>query len=126
MVMGKRSDGEEGVGVLTPRRKTGGSASDLCQARLFRGGSGILVGQSLEELGQVAERDGSRLRIDATDVLRDIHLGDSIAVNGCCLTVTRFDANEGWFEVGLANETLARTNLGPSRLTFGTPRSFPA
>ena len=55
MVMGKRSDGEEGVGVLTPRRKTGGSASDLCQARLFRGGSGVLVGQRLEELGQVAQ-----------------------------------------------------------------------
>ncbi|GAA5861389.1 hypothetical protein JCM1840_005351 [Sporobolomyces johnsonii] len=48
----------------------------------------------------------------AQDILPDCAIGDSIAVNGCCLTVTRFDAKEGWFEVGLSNETLARTNLG--------------
>ncbi|BGP52620.1 Riboflavin synthase alpha chain [Rhodotorula sphaerocarpa] len=49
---------------------------------------------------------------DAHEILTDCHVGDSIAVNGCCLTVTHFDAGEGWFEVGLANETLSRTNLG--------------
>ncbi|GAA5950642.1 hypothetical protein JCM21900_002538 [Sporobolomyces salmonicolor] len=48
----------------------------------------------------------------AQDILPDCANGDSIAVNGCCLTVTRFDAKEGWFEVGLSNETLGRTNLG--------------
>lgn len=58
---------------------------------------------------------------DAHDILGDCKLGDSIAVNGCCLTVTRFDANEGWFEVGLANETLSRTNLGPS--VVSSPRA---
>ncbi|GEM06024.1 riboflavin synthase [Rhodotorula toruloides] len=49
---------------------------------------------------------------DAGEILGDCAIGDSIAVNGVCLTVTRFDAKEGWFEVGLANETLSRTNLG--------------
>ncbi|KAM0755396.1 Lumazine-binding protein [Meredithblackwellia eburnea MCA 4105] len=51
---------------------------------------------------------------EAAAVLSDCNLGDSIAVNGCCLTVTGFDKVEkgGWFSVGLANETLSRTNLG--------------
>ena len=47
-------------------------------------------------------------------ILDDCHEGDSIAVNGACLTVTAFDKNEkgGWFKVWLANETLDRTDLG--------------
>jgi riboflavin synthase len=51
---------------------------------------------------------------DAGPILGDCHVGDSIAVNGACLTVTRFDAQQkgGWFEVWLANETLERTDLG--------------
>ncbi len=48
----------------------------------------------------------------------DCHIGDSIAVNGACLTVTEFD-KEGWFKVWLANETLQRTNLG--ELKVGNP-----
>lgn len=35
-------------------------------------------------------------------------------MNGCCLTVTEFDAAEGDFTVGLSNETLDRTDLGQS------------
>lgn len=49
---------------------------------------------------------------DAAPILSDCHIGDSIAVNGCCLTVTEFDATS--FKVGLAPETLSRTNLGVS------------
>ena len=52
---------------------------------------------------------------DAAAILGDCHVGDSIAVNGACLTVTRFDGAGdagGWFEVWLANETLSRTDLG--------------
>lgn len=47
-------------------------------------------------------------------ILDDCHIGDSICVNGACLTVIAFDPQEhgGWFQVGLANETLRRTNLG--------------
>jgi hypothetical protein len=51
---------------------------------------------------------------DSAKILDDCHVGDSIAVNGACLTVTEFDeiANGGWFKVWLANETLQRTDLG--------------
>ncbi|GME86166.1 hypothetical protein B5S28_g5005 [[Candida] boidinii] len=47
---------------------------------------------------------------DAKDILGDCHLGDSIAVNGTCLTVTEFDENS--FKVGVSQETLRKTNLG--------------
>lgn len=43
-------------------------------------------------------------------ILTDCHIGDSICVNGACLTVTEFDSDS--FKVGLAPETLKRTNLG--------------
>ena len=51
---------------------------------------------------------------DSAPILDDGHIGDSIAVNGACLTVTQFHKSEkgGWFEVWLANETLDRTDLG--------------
>jgi hypothetical protein len=48
----------------------------------------------------------------AGPILDDCKLGDSIQLNGACLTVTQFDAEQGWFKVGLAPETLSRTNLG--------------
>ena len=66
----------------------------------------------VEELGRVASRQGSRLRIDAAEVLSDASMGDSIAVNGCCLTVVAFDAVAGWWEADVTGETFARTNLG--------------
>lgn len=43
-------------------------------------------------------------------LLKDCHDGDSIAVNGCCLTVTSFTSDT--FKVGVAPETLRITNLG--------------
>ena len=42
----------------------------------------------VEELGRVRERDGGRLAFEAPLVSEDARVGDSIAVNGCCLTVT--------------------------------------
>ncbi|KAI9934219.1 hypothetical protein ASPWEDRAFT_415834 [Aspergillus wentii DTO 134E9] len=54
---------------------------------------------------------GTSLTIsDCEEILTDAHLGDSIAVNGTCLTVTEFDRTS--FKVGVAPETLRRTNLG--------------
>ena len=64
----------------------------------------------VEEVGRVSGRDGYRLSIAANAVLADVKLGDSIAVNGACLTVVEFDA--GQFAVDLAPETLRRTELG--------------
>lgn len=51
---------------------------------------------------------------ESAPILADCHVGDSIAVNGACLTVTEFhkEAQGGWFQVWLANETLDRTDLG--------------
>ena len=47
----------------------------------------------------------------------DVQLGESISVNGCCLTVVEFDAAS--FAVDASNETLALTTLG--RLAIGAP-----
>lgn len=51
--------------------------------------------------------------IDCAEILTDAHLGDSISVNGTCLTVTEF--NDKQFKVGVSPETLRRTNLGSLR-----------
>lgn len=47
---------------------------------------------------------------DATCILDDCHIGDSISINGTCLTVTEFTKDT--FKVGMAPETLRKTNLG--------------
>jgi riboflavin synthase len=73
----------------------------------------------VEELGSVASREGGRLRILATTVLDGLALGDSIAVNGCCLTVVAFDEHGGWWEADVVDETYARTGLG--QLAPGDP-----
>ncbi|WCJ43780.1 Riboflavin synthase [Euphorbia peplus] len=52
---------------------------------------------------------GFDLKIKAKTVLGGVHLGDSIAVNGTCLTVTNFTDQE--FTVGLSPETLRKTSL---------------
>jgi riboflavin synthase len=64
----------------------------------------------VEELGTVAHRDGARLRINARTVLDGAGLGDSTAVNGCCLTVVAL--GDGWWEADVSDETYLRTNLG--------------
>lgn len=46
------------------------------------------------------------------EILNDVHLGDSICTNGVCLTVTEFDQDKTQFKVGIAPETLRRSNLG--------------
>ena len=66
----------------------------------------------VEELGTVVSREGPRLRIGATEVLTDVTMGASIAVNGVCLTVVGWDASEGWWEADVVDETYARTALG--------------
>ena len=68
----------------------------------------------VEEVGTVAaltEKDGGwHLAVDAPVTHEGAKLGDSIAVNGVCLTVTSITAARLTF--GLAPETLSRTNLG--------------
>ena len=64
----------------------------------------------VEEVGQVASLSDYRLVIQAETVLEDVHMGDSISVNGACLTVVEFGSDS--FAVDLAPETLRRTSLG--------------
>lgn len=67
----------------------------------------------VEEIGFVKEvRQSSmslRLTIAAEKILSDVHIGDSISVNGVCLTVTSF--NDGAFSVDVMPETVKSTNL---------------
>lgn len=71
----------------------------------------------IEELGTVLDRDGPRLRIGADLVLEEAEVGDSTAVNGCCLTVVALGTDGGmrWWEAEVSEETFARTNLGELR-----------
>ncbi len=67
----------------------------------------------VEEMGHIRDcrqqGDHFVLSVDADVVLEGTQLGDSIAVNGVCLTVTELDAKG--FVTGLAPETRKRTNL---------------
>lgn len=54
--------------------------------------------------------DSARLKISARLIMNGLAVGDSIAVNGVCLTVTTFDSNA--FNADVMAETLAQTNLG--------------
>lgn len=71
----------------------------------------------VEEVGTVREirkgQTSSFIEIQAKTVLSDVHLGDSIAVNGVCLTVTEFSADS--FRADVMNETLNRSSLGSLR-----------
>lgn len=70
----------------------------------------------VEELGTVVSRQGPKLRIAATTVLDGVQLGDSTAVNGCCLTVVAWEPPTadapGWWEADVSDETYRRTSLG--------------
>jgi riboflavin synthase len=67
----------------------------------------------VEELGSVASLNGSRLRLAADTVLAGVAMGDSIAVNGCCLTVVAW--GDDWWEADVSDETFRRTSLGSLR-----------
>src|SRR4051794_7648419 len=67
--------------------------------------------ETLGTLHQVRdEGPGRRLTLSAPSLLDDMKLGDSVAVNGCCLTVVEVTADGFSFEAG--PETLRLTNLG--------------
>ncbi len=67
----------------------------------------------IEETGRVAAfvrgPDSWQLQIAAELLLSDVKLGDSVAVNGCCLTVVKFDSAHLWFDV--LEETRRLTNF---------------
>lgn len=69
----------------------------------------------VEETGRVtaiARKSRSiELTVQASLCSRDVKLGDSVAVNGCCLTVTKIAAKQKQLSFDLLNETWERTNL---------------
>lgn len=68
----------------------------------------------VEEKGKLVEKipmgDGLRLVFEGAIVTNDMQIGSSISVNGCCLTVVKFDRNK--FSVDTIEETLLKTNIG--------------
>ena len=71
----------------------------------------------VEELGVVAKISNNAMTVHASKVTEDLKLGDSIAVNGTCLTAVNFSRTE--FSVDLSPETMRRTSLG--QLSEGSP-----
>lgn len=68
----------------------------------------------IERMGEVVEildrPPGKRFVVRAGEVAQGAAIGDSIAINGCCLTVILIDGDQLGFDAG--EETLGRTNLG--------------
>jgi riboflavin synthase len=64
----------------------------------------------------ISDPPGVRLVIESPEIAQTTKIGDSIAVNGCCLTVVQVDESSFGFDAGA--ETLSRTNLG--RLAQGS------
>ena len=78
----------------------------------------------VEEMGTLSAREetasapgGARLVFNAAVVTGGTAIGDSISVNGCCLTVV--DQGPGWWAADAVAETLSRTNL--SDVALGDP-----
>jgi len=71
----------------------------------------------VEEVGVVAKISDKAMTVQASKITADLKLGDSIAVNGACLTAIDFSRSE--FSVDLSPETMRRTSLG--QLSAGGP-----
>jgi len=87
--------------------------------------TGLVEGQGIVQ-AVTPEGVAVRLDIEMPPVFDDIHIGDSIAISGCCLTVVELRGSTAAFQAG--QETLSKTSLG--RLTTGSrvnlERSVPA
>jgi riboflavin synthase len=73
----------------------------------------------VEEIGHVIDiasdlPQGNFVQVTSRVAREGARIGDSIAVNGACLTIT--ELGDGWFRFGLSPETLQRTNLGRLRV----------
>lgn len=70
----------------------------------------------VEECGSLRsitnDHEGAELEIQAKEILEDLKIGDSIAVNGVCLTVTAIDRDNSCWRAHAVQETLNKTTLG--------------
>jgi riboflavin synthase len=64
----------------------------------------------VEEIGAIRDVGSEHITIQATTILSDSRVSDSIAVSGVCLTVE--EVGSGWFRASVMPETLRRTKLG--------------
>lgn len=75
----------------------------------------------VEEIGQIKEfaklSSGAKISIKCTKVLENAQIGDSIAINGCCQTITKL--GQEYFSADVSEETLRITNF--KNYTSGTP-----
>ena len=75
----------------------------------------------IEEIGSISNieetEDGKQFSIKAIKVTSDLNEGDSICVNGVCLTVKNNNEKEIYFDI--INETLEKTNLGSEMSSLG-------
>ena len=71
----------------------------------------------VEEVGVVSSLTGPRLSLRASTVMKGMKLGDSIALNGACLTVVSWD--DGEFCVELSPETIRRTSFANLKAGHG-------
>ena len=67
----------------------------------------------IEEIGEIKDiqlsTNGAKLKVACNEILKDVNLGDSIAINGCCQTVVKFSNSD--FSVEVSPETLNVTNF---------------
>lgn len=67
----------------------------------------------IEEIGEIKNiqlsTNGAKLEVACNEILKDVNLGDSIAINGCCQTVVKFSDSD--FSVEVSPETLNVTNF---------------
>lgn len=84
----------------------------------------------IESVGKVTDADGDgqgkRFTFESSLITSDLQVGDSVAVNGVCLTAVSVDENR--FDVEAVIETLGRTNLGKVEIGDGVnlERAMPA
>ncbi len=89
-----RVRGDDGSGLW--------ATSTLAEKKLFTG--------IIEEIGRIASLRGPELCVEATTVLEGLAEGDSIAINGACMTAIAFDATT--FRVQVSPESFEKTTLG--------------
>lgn len=70
----------------------------------------------IEEIGIVKSIKSKVITIEANKIFDDLKLGDSVAVNGTCLTISSF--SNKIFNADITTETLSRTNLGDLKSGF--------
>jgi riboflavin synthase len=63
----------------------------------------------VEETGTFAGWEGNAIKVRASTIMEDLKIGESVSVDGCCLTVVAF--GDDWWKADIADETRKRTTI---------------